>query len=211
MLSTPPGPLVEGMPTVSGDGPADLDPGRLSEVGDVETPVRKSRLAMESARGILLVGKALALGAGDDCWSVRGLAAAKRAVACCIKGDNAEEEDLKGERNEISFQQRINKSRGAFIVYQEPLEKKSLLADFESHWTTFSLNFCFTSIPFREGGRGTAMLPRVGVLPRELGACNRPCLGGRAGTISPTSSNRSSPAGRICTQNEKSLVNATKL
>ena len=95
MLSTPPGPLVEGMPTVSGDGPADLDPGRLSEVGDVETPVRKSRLAMESARGILLVGKALALGAGDDCWSVRGLAAAKRAVACCIKGDNAGEEGFK--------------------------------------------------------------------------------------------------------------------
>lgn len=51
-----------------------------------------------------------------------------------------------------------------------------------------------TSIPFREGGRGTAILPRVGVLPRELGACKRPCLGGRAGTISPTSSNKSSPA-----------------
>ncbi len=52
----------------------------------------------------------------------------------------------------------------------------------------------FTSIPLREGGRGTAILPRVGVLPRELGACNLPCLGGNAGTISPTSSNRSSPA-----------------
>ncbi len=69
------------MLTVSGDGPADLDPGRLREVGDVETPVLKSRLATESALGILLLEKALALGAGDD-WSVRGLAAANRAVAC---------------------------------------------------------------------------------------------------------------------------------
>lgn len=116
------------MLTVNGDGPADLDPGRLSDVGEVDTPDLKSRLRTESARAIL-VENVLAL-AGDD-WSVRGLAAAKRAVV---------------------------------------------------------------SIPLREGGRGTAILPRVGVLPRELGACNLPCLGGNAGTISPTSSNRSSPA-----------------
>jgi hypothetical protein len=38
------------------------------------------------------------------------------------------------------------------------------------------------------------MVLNVGVLPLELGAGNRPCLGGRAGTISPTSSNRSSAA-----------------
>ena len=51
-----------------------------------------------------------------------------------------------------------------------------------------------TSMPFREGGRGTAMVLKVGVLPLEPGAGNRPCLGGKAGTISPTSSKRSSPA-----------------
>lgn len=50
------------------------------------------------------------------------------------------------------------------------------------------------SIPLREGGLGTAMLLKVGVLPLELGAGKpRPCLGGSAGTISPTSSNKSSP------------------
>jgi len=51
------------------------------------------------------------------------------------------------------------------------------------------------SAPLRDGGRGTAMLPSVGVLPREPGAGSRPCFGGSAGTISPTSSNKSSPAG----------------
>ena len=52
----------------------------------------------------------------------------------------------------------------------------------------------YTSEPFREGGRGTAMVLSVGVLPLEFGAGSRPCFGGRAGTISPTSSNKSSPA-----------------
>ena len=52
----------------------------------------------------------------------------------------------------------------------------------------------FTSIPLRDGGRGTAIPANVGVLPLEFGAGTRPCLGGRAGTISPTSSNKSSPA-----------------
>jgi hypothetical protein len=42
------------------------------------SPDLKSRLRTESARGIL-AENVLALGAGDD-WSVRGLAAAKRAV-----------------------------------------------------------------------------------------------------------------------------------
>jgi len=95
------------MLTVNGDGPADLDPGRLSDVGEVDTPEKslceaiekmkrpfffmssmnhspdlKSRLRTESARG-MLVENVLALGAGDD-WSVRGLAAAKRAVVCFI-------------------------------------------------------------------------------------------------------------------------------
>jgi hypothetical protein len=38
ILSTPPALPVEGMLTVNGDGPADLDPGRLSDVGEVDTP-----------------------------------------------------------------------------------------------------------------------------------------------------------------------------
>ena len=54
-----------------------------------------------------------------------------------------------------------------------------------------------TSAPLRDGGRGTAMLPSVGVLPREPGAGSRPCFGGSAGTISPTSSNKSSPAMKV--------------
>jgi hypothetical protein len=44
------------------------------------SPDLKSRLRTESARA-MLVEYVLALGAGDD-WSVRGLAAAKRAVVC---------------------------------------------------------------------------------------------------------------------------------
>lgn len=101
MLSTPPELLVEGILTVSGDGPADLDPGRLNDVGEVETPasnnsqlsikmdeicmwivfllpVLKSRLRTESARGIA-EEKAFVLEA-EDVWRVNGLAAAKRDV-----------------------------------------------------------------------------------------------------------------------------------
>jgi len=135
MLSTVPD---EGTHTVKGDGPADLDPGRLIAVGgDIETadPDLNSRLTMESARGMTDGIAAAKLGDGEVC-SVKGLAAVRRDA---------------------------------------------------------------DSYPLREGGLGTAILLKVGVLPLELGAGNRPCLGGRVGTISPTSSNRSSPAVGVTT------------
>lgn len=134
MLSTAPD---EGTLIVRGDGPADLEQGRLKDVGDVETtdPGLNSKLTTESARGIADDMVAAKLGDGEVC-RVKGLAAVRRDV---------------------------------------------------------------DSYPLREGGLGTAMLLKVGVLPLELGAGNRPCLGGRVGTISPTSSNRSSPAVGVTT------------
>lgn len=177
-----------GMLIVSGDGPADREGGRLMAVGDEDTaaidqisshairterklsalPDLSSRLAIESARGTT-DGKAadeLALAAGVDC-SVSGLAAVSLFVPFARKMTE------------------ITSRTVSDIAWIGPF--KSIIAQRRGHAER-------TSKPLRDGGRGTAILPSVGVLPREPGAGMRPCLGGRAGTISPTSSNRSSPA-----------------
>lgn len=193
------------MLTVNGDGPADLDTPEMSlsrskkdqTIGPLfffissinHSPDLKSRLRTESARA-MLVEYVLALGAGDD-WSVRGLAAAKRAVVCFyIKTHKI---------NPVTLHYMVFYSL-SFSFLEDQRESFISPSDHGSRQALSLFSFSlfsfvhFTSIPLREGGRGTAIVPRVGVLPRELGACNLPCLGGNAGTISPTSSNRSSPA-----------------
>ena len=162
------------------------------------SPGLNSKLTTESARGIADDMVAAKLGDGEVC-RVKGLAAVRRDVDCRYSLHNYFFFSLTNKLKQLS---RLI----IFIIHHYFID----LLHFP-YWMGFrdeieknvtkcrncpndGRNNRTTSYPLREGGLGTAMLLKVGVLPLELGAGNRPCLGGRVGTISPTSSNRSSPA-----------------